>query len=200
MKAETLVNKVEVRRAKLQGMEVMAFRDNLLDLQLQLEEAHYYFNVSPDQAFDIPSVLTCLFTNHHMGAERRLRTNRFGGRVEVSGFPDADISEPDTERETKNKTITLQDILESTFLLGGHPIPQVFEMVRYLYFTDSSNAILDKIMLIMIIFTKSLSSLETFCQNCTAVENDEEQGIDEKVIPHKGKPRLKQYLPKKLNK
>ncbi|KRY43131.1 hypothetical protein T01_14329 [Trichinella spiralis] len=32
------------------------------------------------------------------------------------------------------------------------------------------------------------------------MENDEEQAIDEQVIPHKGKPRLKQYLPNKLNK
>ncbi|KRY42931.1 hypothetical protein T01_13172 [Trichinella spiralis] len=41
-----------------------------------------------------------------MGAERKVRTNRFGGRVvEVSGFPDADISEPDTERRRTKSSV-----------------------------------------------------------------------------------------------
>ncbi|KAL1240812.1 putative cytochrome P450 [Trichinella spiralis] len=60
--------------------------------------------------------------------------------------------------------ITLQNILESKFLLGGHPIPQVFEMLRYLHFTDNSNAILDKIMLFMIIFTKSVRLWRPFAR------------------------------------
>ncbi|KRY03083.1 PiggyBac transposable element-derived protein 3 [Trichinella patagoniensis] len=74
------------------------------------------------------------------------------------------------------------------------------EVLRYLHFNDNSETVLDRESPCYDRLFKIRPLIESIRQSCLRLEQEEYQSIDEKIIPYKGRNKLKQYIPKKPKK
>ncbi|KRZ01754.1 PiggyBac transposable element-derived protein 3 [Trichinella zimbabwensis] len=74
------------------------------------------------------------------------------------------------------------------------------EILRYSHFNDNNKAVVDRSDPSYDRWFKIRPVLDLFLARCKSVKSEEKQCIDECIIPYKGRPRLRQYAPRKPQK